>query len=169
MSQSVLVLDDEADLLVTYERLLHRWGYRVTMAASVAAGLIALEHDRPDLVIADLRLPDGDGFQLVRAARATSRPPPIIIVTGVPSEDRRAGCHDGGRSWVPGQAVQELHPTAVRPIRAGILAVLTVTEICGNDDLAPNDTSGSVDLGGCHARKLADDGNGLGSAPWGGS
>jgi len=46
---------------------------------------------------------------------------------------------------------------------------MTVTEICGNDDLAPNDTSGSVDLGGCHARKLADDGNGLGSAPWGGS
>ena len=96
MSQSVLVVDDEADLLVTYERLLHRWGYRVTMAASVAAGLIALEHDRPDLVIADLRLPDGGGFQLVRAARATSRPPPIIIVTGVPSEDRRRAAMTAG-------------------------------------------------------------------------
>jgi DNA-binding response OmpR family regulator len=96
MSQSVLVVDDEADLLVTYERLLHRWGYRVTTAASVAAGLIALEHARPDLVIADLRLPDGDGFQLVRAARATSRPPPIIIVTGVPSEDRRRAAVTAG-------------------------------------------------------------------------
>ncbi len=76
MSQSVLVVDDEADLLITFERLLRRWGYRVTAAASVAAGLIALERDRPDLVISDLRLPDGDGFQLVRAAREAPRPLP---------------------------------------------------------------------------------------------
>jgi two-component system response regulator PilR (NtrC family) len=96
MSQSVLVVEDEADLLATYERLLRRWGYRVTAAASVAAGLIALERDRPDLVISDLRLPDGDGFQLVRAAREAPRPPPIIIVTGVPSEDRRRAAMTAG-------------------------------------------------------------------------
>ena len=96
MSQSVLVVDDEADMLVTYERLLRRWGYRVSPAASLATGLLALERDRPDLVISDLRLPDGDGFQLVRAARATSRPPPIIIVTGVPSENRRRAAMTAG-------------------------------------------------------------------------
>ena len=60
MSRSVLVVDDEADLLVTYERLVRRWGYRVSAAASLATGLLALERDRPDLVIADLRLPAGD-------------------------------------------------------------------------------------------------------------
>ena len=96
MSQSVLVVEDEADLLITYERLLRRWGYRVTSAASVAAGLLALERDCPDLVIADLRLPDGDGFQLVRAPRAAPRPMPIIIVTGVPSEDRRRAAMTAG-------------------------------------------------------------------------
>jgi hypothetical protein len=78
-----------------------------------------------------------------------------------------AGRRHGGRRCVPDQAIQNLHLTAVRPIRAGILAELTVTEICRSGDLAPNDTSGSFDLGGCHARKLADDGNGQGSAPWG--
>ena len=96
ISQSVLVVDDEADLLVTYERLLRRWGYRVSAAASLAAGLWALERDRPDLVIADLRLPDGDGFQLLRAARAAPRPPPVIVVTGVPSEDRRRAAVTAG-------------------------------------------------------------------------
>jgi CheY-like chemotaxis protein len=45
MSQSVLVVDDEADLLITYERLLRRWGHRVTTATSVAAGLLTLERD----------------------------------------------------------------------------------------------------------------------------
>jgi DNA-binding response OmpR family regulator len=96
MSQAVLVVEDEADLLVTYERLLHRWGYRVSAAASLTAGLWILERDRPDLVIADLRLPDGDGFQLVRAARAAPRPPAIIVVTGVPSEDRRRAAMTAG-------------------------------------------------------------------------
>jgi len=96
MTQAVLVVDDEADLLITYERLLRRWGYRVTTVASVAAGLVALERDCPDLVISDLRLPDGDGFQLVRAARTAPRPPPVIIVTGVPSEDRRRAAVTAG-------------------------------------------------------------------------
>jgi len=96
MSQAVLVVDDEADLLVTYERLLHRWGYRVSAAASLATALWTLERDRPDLVIADLRLPDGDGFQLVRTARAGPRPLPILIVTGFPSEDRRRAAMTAG-------------------------------------------------------------------------
>jgi DNA-binding response OmpR family regulator len=96
MSPSVLVVDDEADLLATYERLLRRAGYRVTAAASLAAGLLALERDRPDLVILDLRLADGDGLQVVRAAREAPRPPPIIIVTGFPSEDRQRAAVTAG-------------------------------------------------------------------------
>ena len=99
MSQSVLVVDDEADLLVTYERLLHQWGYRVSAAASLATALWTLERDRPDLVISDLRLPDeptGMASAFLQAARATSRPPPIIIVTGVPSEDRRRAAVTAG-------------------------------------------------------------------------
>jgi DNA-binding response OmpR family regulator len=89
-------VDDEADLLVTYERLLRRAGYRVIVAASLTAGLLALERDRPDLVILDLRLADGDGLQLVQAARAVPRPPPVIVVTGFPSEDRRRAAVTGG-------------------------------------------------------------------------
>ncbi len=96
MSQCVLVVDDEVDLLITYERLLRRWGYHVSAAASLAAGLLILERDCPDLVIADLRLPDGDGFQLVRTAREVPRPPPVIVVTGVPSEDRRRAAMTAG-------------------------------------------------------------------------
>jgi DNA-binding response OmpR family regulator len=87
-------------LLITYERLLRRWGYRVSAAASLAAGLLILERGWPDLVIADLRLPDGDGFQLVQAAREASRPPPVIIVTGVPSEDRRRAAVTGAAAFL---------------------------------------------------------------------
>jgi two-component system repressor protein LuxO len=84
----VLVVDDEADLVTTCARLLRRQGYSVTHAGTRAQAISALAV-RPDLVVADLRLPDGDGLDVVRAARRLSSPPPVIVVTGYPSEATR--------------------------------------------------------------------------------
>lgn len=86
----VLVVDDEDDFLVTYERLLRRQGYEVITKASRASALAWLAGGaHPSLVIADLRLPDGDGLDVVRAARDVLRPPAVIVVTGFQSEELR--------------------------------------------------------------------------------
>ncbi len=85
----MLVVDDEADLLATYERLLRREGYRVIAVGSRVAALAAVERERPHLVISDVRLADGDGLDVVRAARARLSPPPVIVVTGFPSAELR--------------------------------------------------------------------------------
>jgi len=84
-----LVVDDEVDFLTTYERLLRRQGYEVVTATSCAAGLAAVARERMQLVISDLRLPDGDGLDVVRAARGAADPPTVIVVTGYPSAERR--------------------------------------------------------------------------------
>jgi DNA-binding response OmpR family regulator len=89
VSARVLVVDDEADFLTTYTRLLHRQGYEVTTVSSLATALSALARERPSLVISDLRLPDGDGLDVVRAARSGANPSPVIVVTGFPSEEQR--------------------------------------------------------------------------------
>ena len=89
-SACVLVVEDEIDLVATYERLLRRHGYRVVSARSREAGLAALKEERPHLLIADLRLPDGDGLDVVRAARALPTPTPVIVVSGFASNDSRA-------------------------------------------------------------------------------
>ena len=81
MDKPVLVVDDEPDLAVSYERLLRRQGYRVVAAGSRRAGLLDIEAEAPRLVIADLRLPDGDGLDIVRAARALPVPPPVLVAT----------------------------------------------------------------------------------------
>jgi len=52
-------------------------------------GLAALENDRHDLVVADLRLPDGDGLDILRAARALSSSRPVIVITGFASDRTR--------------------------------------------------------------------------------
>ena len=96
-----LVVDDEADFLATYERLLRREGFEVITATSRAAGLAALAAETPQLVISDLRLPDGDGLDLVRAARGARHPMPVIVVTGYPSDEtRRAALAAGATTFL---------------------------------------------------------------------
>jgi DNA-binding response OmpR family regulator len=57
--------------------------------------------DHPHLVISDLRLPDGDGLDVVRAARAIVDPPAVIVVTGYPSEEtRRAALAAGATTFL---------------------------------------------------------------------
>lgn len=101
MRRRVLVVDDEADFLATYERLLRRQGYEVVTATSRAAGLAALAGEAPHLVISDLRLPDGDGLDVVRAASGARTPVPVIVVTGYPSdESRRAALAAGATTFL---------------------------------------------------------------------
>ena len=88
---------------MTYERLLRRQGYRVVTAGSCGRGSLAVESAAVRLVIADLRLPDGDGLDVVRAARALPAPPPVLVATAPRLADRAGtlalapGRH--GRSW----------------------------------------------------------------------
>jgi DNA-binding response OmpR family regulator len=92
----VLIVDDEADLVTTYERALRRLGYRIIPAGTRQAGLEVLRSERLALVVADLRLPDGDGLDIVRAAREAPGPPPVIVVTGFPSAAGHQGALEAG-------------------------------------------------------------------------
>lgn len=98
LSRPVLVVDDEVDLAATYERLLRRQGYEVVSAGTRERGLSVVQLVPLSLVISDIRLPDGDGLDIVRAARATSVPTPVIVITGFPSESERRTALDAGAS-----------------------------------------------------------------------
>jgi response regulator receiver domain-containing protein len=81
MKASILAVDSEPDLLVTYYRLLTREGYRVVTAPSRTGGLLALDRERPDLVIVTLSLRDGNGLDVIRAARELEVPAAAILVS----------------------------------------------------------------------------------------
>jgi CheY-like chemotaxis protein len=94
----ILVVDDEADFVANYQRLLRRRGYRVVSAGSRSDGLVIVEREPLALVITDLRLPDGDGLELVRAVRRLPTPTPSIVVTGFASEASRMAALAAGAS-----------------------------------------------------------------------
>jgi two-component system, repressor protein LuxO len=92
----VLVIDDEVDLLDTYARFLRRMGYDVVTAERGHAGLSIAESREIALVIVDLRLPDMDGLEVVRALNGRPDPPPIIVVTGFASPVTRQAALGAG-------------------------------------------------------------------------
>ena len=97
---SILLVEDEPDLAATCERLLSRRGWRVLMVGTRGGGLAALAGPiRPALAIIDRRLPDGDGFDVLRAARAAGTP--VIVVTGHGSPGvRQAALEEGAAAFL---------------------------------------------------------------------
>lgn len=66
----VLVVDDHADTARIMRRLLEKSGYRVTTAGSVGEAMSACTAARFDLLISDVGLPDGSGYDLIRQVRS---------------------------------------------------------------------------------------------------
>src|SRR5437870_11114383 len=80
MSDSVLLIDDDADLLRAVGDYFDRIGYEVGRADTAQAGLEAFDRLRPDVVILDLHLPDVGGLEVLERLR--SRGGSVILLTG---------------------------------------------------------------------------------------
>jgi two-component system response regulator EvgA len=87
VSATVLIVDDHAGFRRSARLLLEAEGWEVVgEAASAAEALDAARALDPDLVLLDVHLPDGDGFEV--ASRLTAEPPPPVVVL-VSSHDVR--------------------------------------------------------------------------------
>ncbi len=97
---SILVVEDELSIQRGLQEQLQREGYRVAVAGSVAQALAALTA-RPDLVVLDRRLPDGDGLQVLHDLRARGDRTAVIVLSarGQP-DDRVQGLEGGADDYV---------------------------------------------------------------------
>ena len=68
-------------------------------AASVADALARLPAGRPDAVLVDLRLPDGDGFDVIRAAKALTPTPVVVVLTSYAYPQLEARGLATGADW----------------------------------------------------------------------
>ena len=96
---NVLVVEDEAGAREALVELVKELGYEASAAGSVAEAEAALARTVPDVCITDLGLPDGDGLDVVRAAKALGRECDVLVLTGKGSvrsavEAMKAGAHD---------------------------------------------------------------------------
>src|SRR3989475_1616328 len=93
---AVLVVDDEADIRELLELSLVRMGLAVECAGSVSAAKQLLQSGRYDLCLTDMRLPDGDGVELVRFIGTQFADLPVAVITAFGSTENAVAALKAG-------------------------------------------------------------------------
>jgi DNA-binding response OmpR family regulator len=124
----ILIVEDEDSIAEPFARLLEREGFEATVAGTAAEALRAARDERPDLVVLDLALPDGDGRDVCRTLRAESQVPVIMLTARGTETDRVVGLELGADDYV-------VKPFSAVEVIARIRAVLRRTS--GPRPLAP--------------------------------
>ena len=88
---SLLIVEDNQDLVLGLQDLLHHDGYAVTAAGTVAAALTLIRAHRFNAILLDLGLPDGDGIEVLKESQRLDPSLPVVIVTAHISSDRTVG------------------------------------------------------------------------------
>ncbi len=96
LTRTVLVVDDEPDLVANCERLLLRLGHVSLRAHTGIEALALIDREKPDLVVSDLRLPGADGLAVTRHARGHVPPIPVILITAYDSPEARRAATESG-------------------------------------------------------------------------
>src|SRR5687768_6938975 len=88
---AVLLVEDDDTLRRIVQRHLEAYAFRVAPAGTAGAALAALRREAPAVLLLDINLPDGSGWDVLRALRAQGRHIPTVVVSAVRcSRDRLA-------------------------------------------------------------------------------
>src|ERR1044071_4204456 len=85
--RTVLLVEDHETTRITLAGVIEREGCKVTAVASAGAAREKLRDEEFDVVVTDLRLPDGEGMELLDETKRLSAGSPVIIITGHGSEE----------------------------------------------------------------------------------
>jgi DNA-binding response OmpR family regulator len=119
--RSVLVVDDQPEIVRILRDYLERAGFSVLTAADGAAAVVVARRDKPDLVVLDLTLPTMDGLDVARALRREGEVPIIMLTARTEEADRVSGLELGADDYVT-------KPFSPREVVARVRAVLRRTE-----------------------------------------
>lgn len=84
-NESILIVDDDLNILELLQRHLHSWNYHTYRAVSVKEAVTILKDTHIDLLITDLKMPQIDGFELIKFVSEHYPDLPKLVVTGFPS------------------------------------------------------------------------------------
>lgn len=97
----ILVADDDKTVRVALVKFLERSGYRTVSATDGQEALEAFTEQRPDLVIADLRMPRMSGLELLKTLRCRNFFTPVVVTTGYPDMDSAIeAIHNGAFDYI---------------------------------------------------------------------
>jgi DNA-binding response OmpR family regulator len=117
MTQTILVIDDEAKLRDLLRVYLEQEGFRVLEAGHGREALYVARYEKPDLIILDLMMPEMGGYEFMRAFSKEAETPVIMLTAKVEDQDKILGLEFGADDYVT-------KPFNVRELIARVRAVL---------------------------------------------
>lgn len=144
----ILIVDDDRELSFIIKKMLENYSYSVSVTHSCDEAFEILTDNRFDLVLLDVNLPDGTGFDVCRELRSVSEVPVIFASARTAEDDRVTGFEIGGDDYLP-------KPYSMRELLVRVNALLRRTfknntaekKVCfGN--VAVNITARSVEKNG---------------------
>jgi two-component system, OmpR family, response regulator RegX3 len=115
--RTILMVEDEESITVPLAEALEREGFDTRVSGTVREALEPTERALPDLVLLDVMLPDGSGYDVCRRLRERSRVPIIMLTARGEETDRIVGLELGADDYV-------VKPFSAREVAARIRAVL---------------------------------------------
>lgn len=115
--KTILVVDDKASVRKLVQEYLSEQGFRVVTADNGRAALYVARHEKPDLILLDIMMPELDGFEFMRAYRRERETPIILLTARLEESDKVVGLELGADDYVT-------KPFGMRELLARIRAVL---------------------------------------------
>jgi two-component system, OmpR family, response regulator RegX3 len=115
--RTILMVEDEESITIPLAEALEREGFDTEVTGTVKEALELTDRELPDLVLLDVMLPDGSGYDVCRRLRERSRVPIIMLTARGEETDRVVGLELGADDYV-------VKPFSAREVAARIRAVL---------------------------------------------
>ncbi len=134
MPQRILVVDDDKSIIKVVRAYLEQSGYQVLTAADGEAALHMLRHERPDLVVLDVMMPNRDGWEvtrIVRGDKVLAATPIIMLTARVEDTDKIVGLELGADDYIT-------KPFNAREVVARVNALLRRTRLDQLASAAPH-------------------------------
>ncbi|MBI4671130.1 MAG: response regulator transcription factor [Chloroflexi bacterium] len=117
MPQTILIVDDKANVRAMLKDYLSEQGYRVVTAEDGQDALFVARYEKPDLVLLDVMMPKLDGFAFLPAFRRESTAPVILLTAKLEEQDKVVGLELGADDYIT-------KPFGMRELRARVRAQL---------------------------------------------
>jgi two-component system, OmpR family, alkaline phosphatase synthesis response regulator PhoP len=117
MAKKILVVDDKAELRTLLKQYLTQEGFEIVTASDGQEALFVARHEKPDLILLDIMMPEMSGFEFIRAYSREADTPIILLTAKLDENDKVLGLELGADDYIT-------KPFSPRELTARVRAVL---------------------------------------------
>ena len=117
MAKKILVVDDKAELRTLLKQYLTQEGFEIVTASNGQEALFVARHEKPDLILLDIMMPEMSGFEFIRSFSREAETPIILLTAKLDENDKVLGLELGADDYIT-------KPLSPRELTARVRAIL---------------------------------------------